>query len=131
MAAATLVVIVGAGAAGLSAAGALARRGIETVVLEHEYRLLAVRDPRLRARYRRRQEALRDVLAAGLDARAKQLGAPPFSTPSREVATAYLALGSGLAVERLPSQIHLVRRQRVMLDMDLAAIYGVTTKALN
>ena len=41
------------------------------------------------------------MLAAGLEARAKQLGAPPFSTPSRDVATAYLALGSGLAVERL------------------------------
>jgi AcrR family transcriptional regulator len=79
----------------------LVGRRRETVVLEHEYRSLAVRDPRLRARYRRRQEALRDVLAAGLDARAKQLGAPPFSTASRDVATAYLALGSGLAVERL------------------------------
>jgi len=79
----------------------LVGRRRETVVLEHEYRSLAVRDPRLRARYRKRQEALRGVLAAGLDARAKQLGAPPFSTPSRDVATAYLALGSGLAVERL------------------------------
>jgi AcrR family transcriptional regulator len=79
----------------------LVGRRRETVVLEHEYRSLAVRDPRLRVRYRKRQEALRGVLAAGLDARAKQLGAPPFSTPSRDVATAYLALGSGLAVERL------------------------------
>jgi hypothetical protein len=79
----------------------LVGRRRETVVLEHEYRSLAVRDPRLRARYRKRQEALRGVLAAGLDARATQLGAPPFSPPSRDVATAYLALGSGLAVERL------------------------------
>jgi AcrR family transcriptional regulator len=73
----------------------------ETVVLEHEYRSLAVRDPRVRARYRKRQAALRDALAAGLDARARQLGAPPFATPTRDIATAYLALGSGLAVERL------------------------------
>lgn len=73
----------------------------EAIVLEQEYRSLAVRDARLRTRYRKRQEALRDALAAGLDARAKQLGAPPFSTPSRDVAAAYLALASGLAVERL------------------------------
>jgi AcrR family transcriptional regulator len=73
----------------------------ETVVLEHEYRSLAVRDPRVRARYRKRQAALRDALAAGLDARARQLGAPPFATPTRDIATAYLALVSGLAVERL------------------------------
>jgi AcrR family transcriptional regulator len=76
-------------------------QGPETVVLEHEYRSLAVRDPRVRARYRKRQAALRDALAAGLDARARHLGAPPFATPSRDVASAYLALASGLAVERL------------------------------
>ena len=81
--------------------GELVRRERETVVLEHEYRSLALRDPRLRARYRKRQAALRDAVAGGLDARARQLGAPPFSTPSRDVATAYLALAGGLSVERL------------------------------
>jgi AcrR family transcriptional regulator len=79
----------------------LVGQGRETVVLEHEYRSLAVRDARVRARYRKRQAALRDALAAGLDARARQLGAPPFATPTRDVATAYLTLASGLAVERL------------------------------
>ncbi len=79
----------------------LVGRERDTVVLEHEYRSLAVRDPRVRARYRKRQAALRDALAAGLDARARQLGAPPFATPSRDIATAYLTLASGLAVERL------------------------------
>jgi hypothetical protein len=34
-------------------------------------------------------------------------------------------------VEGVDSQIHLVRGQRIMLDSDLAAIYGVTTAALN
>jgi AcrR family transcriptional regulator len=76
-------------------------RGRETVLLEHEYQLLAIREPRLRARYLKRQAALREALAAGLDARAQQLGAPPFSTATSDVATAYLALANSLAVERL------------------------------
>ena len=79
----------------------LLERGRETVLLEHEYQLLAIREPRLRARYLKRQAALREALAAGLDARAQQLGAPPFSTPTSDVATAYLALATSLAVERL------------------------------
>jgi len=79
----------------------LLERGRETVLLEREYQLLAIREPRLRARYLKRQAALREALAAGLDARAQQLGAPPFSTPTSDVATAYLALASSLAVERL------------------------------
>lgn len=34
-------------------------------------------------------------------------------------------------VERIVSRILLVRGQKVMLDADLAALFGVTTKALN
>jgi hypothetical protein len=34
-------------------------------------------------------------------------------------------------VEGMDSKIHLLRGQRVMLDSDLAGIYGVTTAALN
>ena len=34
-------------------------------------------------------------------------------------------------LEGVDSQIHLIRGQRVMLDSDLAVIYGVTTAALN
>jgi hypothetical protein len=79
----------------------LLERGRETVLLEHEYQLLAIREPRLRTRYLKRQAALREALAAGLDTRAQQLGAPPFSTPASDVATAYLALANSLAVERL------------------------------
>ena len=76
-------------------------RGRETILLEHEYRLIAIREPSVRARYLERQRALCEALAAGLDARARQLGAPSFSTPTRDVAVAYLALGTGLAVEGL------------------------------
>lgn len=75
--------------------------GRETILLDHEYRALAMRDPKVRARYTKRQRALRDALAAGLDARARRLGAPAFSIPSVDIATAYLNLGSALAVEKL------------------------------
>jgi hypothetical protein len=33
--------------------------------------------------------------------------------------------------EQMDAKIHLIRGQRVMLDSDLAAIYGVSTKQLN
>jgi AcrR family transcriptional regulator len=75
--------------------------GRETVLLDHEYRALAMRDRKVRGRYLKRQAALREALATGLDARARQLGAPPFSVPTAEIATVYLNLGSALAVERL------------------------------
>src|ERR1700757_2273129 len=38
--------------------------------------------------------------------------------------------GSALAVDALASRIHLIRSHRVMLDVDLAALYGVQTKVL-
>ncbi len=34
-------------------------------------------------------------------------------------------------VEKLDELIHMVRGQKVMLDIDLAEIYGVTTAVLN
>jgi AcrR family transcriptional regulator len=75
--------------------------GRETALLDHEYRALAMRDRKVRGRYVKRQAALREALAAGLDARARHLGAPPFSIPTADIATAYLNLGSSLAVERV------------------------------
>ncbi len=36
-----------------------------------------------------------------------------------------------IPIERIASQIYLIRCQTVMLDADLAALYGVPTKALN
>lgn len=80
---------------------ALVEREPQTLMLEHEYRSLALRDSRLRDRYLERQAGLRDALAAALEIRAKRLGAPPFATPYAEVATAYLSLTQGLAIERL------------------------------
>ena len=36
-----------------------------------------------------------------------------------------------IRVEDIARNIHLVRGRRVMLDADLASLYGVTTKRLN
>jgi AcrR family transcriptional regulator len=81
--------------------------GRETILLLHEYLGLAMRDAGIRRRYLKRQAALRNALASGLDARARQLGAPSFSVATADVATAYLNLGAALAVERLiaPSSV--------------------------
>ena len=40
-------------------------------------------------------------------------------------------MGSHRKIANLENAIHLIRGQRVMLDSDLAIIYGVTTKRLN
>ncbi len=36
-----------------------------------------------------------------------------------------------LPIERIASQVYLIRGWKVLLDFDLAALYGVPTKALN
>jgi len=36
-----------------------------------------------------------------------------------------------IPAERIQQCIYLIRKQKVMLDKDLAALYGVTTKRLN
>ena len=38
---------------------------------------------------------------------------------------------SVIPVERIENSILLIRREKVMLDADLAELYGVPTKALN
>ena len=73
----------------------------ELMLLSQEHWARAVRDPELRARYAERQARLRDVLADGLRARVRRTGPPRFSTPAADVATAYLALANGLALQRL------------------------------
>jgi AcrR family transcriptional regulator len=79
----------------------LLQRERNALLLEQEYWALAARDERLRARYARRQERIRSALAKALRARSRQMGAPEFATPAEEVATAYLALANGLALDRL------------------------------
>jgi hypothetical protein len=41
------------------------------------------------------------------------------------------AMPATAAIEKIERTIHLIRGQKVMLDSDLAAIYGVTTSRLN
>jgi len=40
-------------------------------------------------------------------------------------------MGNLIPLERIESRIYLIRGQKVMLDNDLANLYGVPTKALN
>ena len=97
----------------------------ETLLLEHEYWALAVRDRKLRARFAKRQVAVREALAAALAERARHLGAPPFETPIEDVATAFLALANGLAMEKLidPSAVpdHLVGEMYALIYAGLVA----------
>lgn len=76
-------------------------RNRESVVLDHEYWTLAVREPKLRRRYARRRTALRDELAAALQARMRRLGAPTAGVNPHELATAFLCLASGIAQAKL------------------------------
>lgn len=73
----------------------------ELVLLMVEYWLMAVRDPKLRKRYAERQAAWRQALAEALKVRQSRRGTPEVGIPTIEAATAFLALGSGLAMERL------------------------------
>jgi AcrR family transcriptional regulator len=72
----------------------------ELLLLDNEYRSQAIHDSRLRARYVKREAKLRSVLAKGLRARMKHLGAPPLAAPE-QIATALLSLAFGLAQEKL------------------------------
>ena len=80
--------------------GELFREQRELLLLDQEYRSLAVRDSRLRARYAERQRRLRSAFGAAVTARAEHLGAPPVDNPD-EAAGALLALVSGLFQEKL------------------------------
>jgi AcrR family transcriptional regulator len=80
---------------------ALLQEERQFVLLSHEYWSRAVRDSELRQRYAERQARLREVLARALEARARQLGPPPFSLAPADVATAYIALAEGLSFQQL------------------------------
>ena len=75
----------------------------DVLMLEHEYWSLAARNPKLRARYARRQAALRKALAAALEARSRTLGTPAVREDKDQLATALMAIVSGLGREKLVS----------------------------
>jgi AcrR family transcriptional regulator len=73
----------------------------ELLLINQEYWSQAVRDPKLRTRYAKRQAALRSALAAAIAARLEHLGAPPLDDGGQEMATAFMSLTAGLAQEKL------------------------------
>jgi AcrR family transcriptional regulator len=73
----------------------------DLVLLENDYRSLAMRDDGLRKRYAQRRAMLRRSLAGALETRVRRLGAPEFDIPAEQVATAFMALASGLALEAM------------------------------
>lgn len=50
---------------------------------------------------------------------------------AKKKASLNLESGADLAMERLALMVHFIRGEKVMLDSDLATLYGVDTKALN
>lgn len=79
--------------------GALFGEHPGVIQLMHEYAAAAARDPDIRARYLARQEKLRAAVAETLRVRQERLGAVPFALPPEQLATAFIALGTGLAME--------------------------------
>ena len=73
----------------------------EAMLVEREYWSLAIRDPELRTAYAKRQAELRGALAAGLEARARHLGAPAIPMPADEVARIVMSIIGGLAIDEL------------------------------
>ena len=71
------------------------------VLLEGEYWSQAVRDPKLRRRYAKRRRELRAALGEGLAARMKTLGAGTIEVDPERIATAIMALITGLAQQEL------------------------------
>jgi AcrR family transcriptional regulator len=70
------------------------------VLLMNEFWSLAVRDDRLRRRWVKRQQALREDLARTLESRHATTGVP-LTVPAAAMATAILALADGLAMDRV------------------------------
>jgi AcrR family transcriptional regulator len=70
------------------------------VLLMNEFWALAMRDDRLRRRWVKRQQALREDLARALEARHATTRVP-LAVPAMTIATAVLALADGLAMDRV------------------------------
>jgi AcrR family transcriptional regulator len=73
----------------------------ELLLLDREYWLQAVREPRLRARYAKRRRELRAALGRALDARLQHLGGPALGDRAADMAAIVLALAAGLAEQKL------------------------------
>jgi AcrR family transcriptional regulator len=79
---------------------AVLESGRDVVRLFHEYSALAVRDPKVAARYAERNARLRAELASSSRARHEALGIP-LAIPAEHLATATIALVDGLSMQQL------------------------------
>src|ERR1700735_2122376 len=79
---------------------AVLEHGHDVVLLFHEYSALAVRDPKVAARYAERNARLREELAASMRARHEAIGVP-MAIPAEQLATAVIALVDGLSIQQL------------------------------
>lgn len=82
---------------GLSAVLADAR---DVVLLFHEYSALAVRDPKVAARYAQRNARLRAEIATAARLRHEAIGVQ-LAIPAEHLATALIALVDGLSIQQL------------------------------
>ena len=72
----------------------------DVVLLFHEYSALAVRDPKVAARYVERNARLREEIAAAVRLRHDTIGVP-LTMPAEALATALIALVDGLSIQQL------------------------------
>ena len=72
----------------------------EVVLLFHEYSALAVRDPKVAARYAQRNVRLREEIATAVRRRHETIGVP-LAIPAEDLATALIALVDGLSIQQL------------------------------
>jgi AcrR family transcriptional regulator len=98
----------------------LLRHERDALLLDQEFWSQAVRDPKLRARYARRQRRIRTALGRALSLRLEHLGAPPSPDPEG-MATAVVGLARGLAQETL---IDPKAAPEDMLSRMLALLYA-------
>jgi AcrR family transcriptional regulator len=78
----------------------LVREQGDLIMLLFEHWALAVRDPKLRPAFNKRQKLLRKALAQALEARHATTGVA-LTYPAEQLATAILALANGLAMNAL------------------------------
>jgi AcrR family transcriptional regulator len=72
----------------------------DVVLLFHEYSALAVRDPKVAARYAARNARLREEIAAAARLRHETIGVP-LTMRAEDLATALIALVDGLSIQQL------------------------------
>jgi AcrR family transcriptional regulator len=102
----------------------------DLLLLDREYWTLAIRDPKLRARYVARQSQLRSALAGALEARARHLGTADLPMPAEDVARIVLSVIGGLTIDELmePGSVgtELLRETLALIYAGLVARAGRT-----